>query len=103
MVNNLDGARDRGHKQTDVIIINFAKAFAKVPHRRLLYKLDHYRIRGSSHKWIGSWLSECFQKVVFDGQASDLVPAPSGSVLVYVVQFRPCCEFWRLGPLDLTH
>ena len=40
MVSNLDGARDRGQKQTDVIIMDFAKAFDKVPHRRLLYKLD---------------------------------------------------------------
>ena len=36
MVSNLDGARDRGQKQTDVIIMDFAKAFVKVPHRRLL-------------------------------------------------------------------
>ena len=64
MVSNLDGARDRGQKQTDVIIMDFAKAFDKVPHRRLLYKLDHYGIRGSTHKWISSWLSERSQKVV---------------------------------------
>ena len=38
MVSNLDGARDRGQKQTDVIIMDFAD---KAPHRRLLYKLDH--------------------------------------------------------------
>ena len=85
MVSHLDGARDRGQKQTDVIIIDFAKAFDKVPHRRLLYKLDHYGIRGSTHKWISSWLSERSQKVVLDGQASDPVPvqsgAPKGSVL----------------------
>ena len=56
MVSNLDGARDRGQKQTDVIIMDFAKAFDKVPHRRLLYKFDHYGIRGSTHKWISSWL-----------------------------------------------
>ena len=31
MVSNLDGARDRGQKQTDVIIVDFAKAFDKVP------------------------------------------------------------------------
>ena len=29
-----------------------------VPHRRLLYKLHYYRIRGSIHKWIASWPSE---------------------------------------------
>ena len=57
----------------------------KVPHRRLLYKLDYYGIRGSTHKWITSWLSERFQKVVLDGQASDPVPVlsgvPKGSVI----------------------
>ena len=45
MVSNLDRVRDRGHKQPDVIIMDFPKAFDKVPHRRLLYKLDHYGIR----------------------------------------------------------
>ena len=43
-----------GHKQTDVIVMDFAKAFDKVPHKRLLYKLDFYAIRGSIHKWIDS-------------------------------------------------
>ena len=85
MVSNLDGARDRGQKQTDVIIMGFAKAFDKVPHRRLLYKLGYYGIRGSTHKWISLWLSERSQKVVLDGQASDPVPVlsgvPQGSVL----------------------
>ena len=85
MVSNLDGAQDRGQKQTDVIIMDFAKAFDKVPHRRLLYKLGYYGIRGSTHKWISSWLSERSQKVVLDGQASDPVPVlsgvPQGSVL----------------------
>ena len=51
--------------------MDFAKAFDKVPHRRLLYRLDHYGIRESTHKWIRSWLSERSQKMVLDGQASD--------------------------------
>ena len=50
-----------------------------------MYKLDYYGIRGSTHKWITSWLSGRFQKVVLDGQASDPVPVlsgvPQGSVL----------------------
>ena len=75
----------RGHRQTDVIVMDFAKAFDKVPHKRLLYKLDFYGIRGSTHKWIDSWLSERSQKVVLDGRASDPVPVlsgvPQGSVL----------------------
>ena len=33
---DLDRALNRNHRQTDVIIMYFAKAFDKVPHRRLL-------------------------------------------------------------------
>ena len=78
IVSNLDGAISRGHKQTDLIIMDFAKAFDKVPHRRLLYKLDYYGIRGSTHRWISPWLSSRSQQVVLDGQASDPVPVLSG-------------------------
>ena len=38
IISNLDGAVNRGHKQRDLIIMDFAKAFDKVPHRRLLHK-----------------------------------------------------------------
>ena len=41
---NLDGAHNRRHKQTDLIIMDFAKAFDNVPHRRLAYKLEYYVI-----------------------------------------------------------
>ena len=85
IISNLDGAVNRGHKQTDLIIMDFAKAFDKVPHRRLLHKLEYYGIRGSTHKWINSWLSGRTQQVVLDGQASGPVPVlsvvPQGSVL----------------------
>ena len=84
IVSNLDGAINRGHKQTDLIIMDFAKAFDKVPHRRLLNKLDYYGIRGSTHRWISSWLSSRSQ-LVLDGQMSDpvlvLSGVPQGSVL----------------------
>ena len=40
MISSLDGARDLGHKQTDVIIMDFANAFDKIPHKRVLYKLE---------------------------------------------------------------
>ena len=58
--------------------MDFAKAFDKDPHRRLLHKLDYYGIRGSTHKWISSWLSGRSQQVVLDGQASDPVSVLSG-------------------------
>ena len=85
IISNLDGAVNRGHKQADLIIMDFAKAFDKVLHRRLLHKLDYYGIRGSTHKWINSWLTGHSQQVVLDGQGSDPIPVlsgvPQGSVL----------------------
>ena len=36
---------DKG-EQTDLIIMDFSKAFDSVPHRRLLMKLRYYSIRG---------------------------------------------------------
>ena len=72
--------------------MDFAKVFDKVPHRRILYKLGYYEIRGSTHRWISSWLYSRSQQVVLDGQASDPVPVlsgvPQGSVfgpVLYVV------------------
>ena len=85
IISNLDGAVIRGNKQTDLIIMDFAKAFDKVPYRTLLHKLNYCGIRGSTHKWINSWHSGRTQQVVLDGQASDPVPVlsdvPQGSVL----------------------
>ena len=43
IISNLEGNVNRGHKQTDLIIMDFAKAFDKVPHR-----LEYYGIRGST-------------------------------------------------------
>ena len=78
IISNMNGAMNRRHKQTVVIILEFAKAFDKVQNRRLLHKLDYYGIRGSTHKWISSWLSRRSQQVILDGQASDPVPVSSG-------------------------
>ena len=47
---------DRG-LQTDVLILDFQKAFDMVPHQRLIRKLDFYGIRGTILTWITKWLS----------------------------------------------
>ena len=44
-------AIDRGDS-VDVIYLDFAKAFDKVPHQKLLAKLHGYGIRGKIYKWI---------------------------------------------------
>ena len=38
--------------QTDVVVLDFSKAFDVVPHQRFLHKLDHYGIRGTTLNWI---------------------------------------------------
>jgi hypothetical protein len=46
---------------------NFAKALNKVSHQRLLYKLHHYGIRGSTLNWIESFLNSQKQHVLMEG------------------------------------
>ena len=75
---NLDGAYNRGQKQTGLIIMDFANAFDKKPHRRLACKLEHYSIRNDILQWITAWLSGRTQKVVIDGVCSDPAPVLSG-------------------------
>ena len=65
--------------ETDMIVMDFSKAFDKVPHRILLYKLEWYGIRGGTHDWIKFFLTDRTQRVVLDGTES--LPGPQGSVL----------------------
>ena len=56
--------------QSDVILLDFSKAFDKVDHKLLLHKLDHYGIRGSLLSWLGDFLTNRKQQVVIAGQQS---------------------------------
>ena len=64
--------------QIDLIIMDFSKAFDKVPHRRLNYKLDWYGIRGNTREWIFDFPSGRSQRVVLEGASSDSEPVVSG-------------------------
>ena len=56
--------------ETDVIYLDYAKAFDKVDHRILLQKLHAYGIRGKLYNWIKDFLSNRLQTVVINGKHS---------------------------------
>ena len=67
-----------GKTQTDVVVLNFSKAFDVVPHQRLLHKLDHYGIRGTTLNWIQNFLTNRTRNVVVDGSSSESARVKSG-------------------------
>ena len=71
--------------QTDLILLDFSKAFDKVNHLKLLYKLSTFGITGNTLKWIEAFLIGRSQTVVLEGESSKEVPVtsgvPQGSVL----------------------
>ena len=71
--------------QVDIGILVFSKAFDKVPHSRLIQKLEYYGIRGKPLQWIKSFLSNRSQRVIIEGCYSSSCEVtsgvPQGSVL----------------------
>ena len=64
--------------QVDGILLDFTKAFDRVPFQRLLYKLNYYGLRNKYLAWAESFLCNRFQRVVIDGCTSDYTPVLSG-------------------------
>ena len=68
-----------------MIYLDFSKAFDKVPHKRLLHKIESQGISGNVAAWIGEWLCDLKQQVVLNGKFSRLQDVlsgvPQGSVL----------------------
>ena len=68
---------DQGHA-VDVLYLDFAKAFDKVPHQRLLAKCKGLGLDGRVLEWIRVWLEDRQQRVVLNGEASEWADVVSG-------------------------
>ena len=66
------------HQQVDMAILDLAKAFDKVPHQRLLAKLDHYGINSEVRKWTQSFLGNRKLQVIIEGHSSTSSDVLSG-------------------------
>ena len=84
ITDNIYKALDCG-KDVVMVYLDISKAFDKVWHKGLLYKLQCFGVGGSLLTWIGSYLSNRKQRVVLNGQESSILCSnagvPQGSIL----------------------
>ena len=66
------------------VFVDFQKAFDTVNHEILIWKLNHYGVRGLANSWFASYLSNRNQYVSILGNDSETLPirhgVPQGSV-----------------------
>ena len=82
--NSFCQALDDG-KEVRAVFCDISKAFDRVWHRGLLYKLEAYGIRGNLLRWFKDYLTDRKQKVVLCGATSQTATihagVPQGSIL----------------------
>ena len=80
VAHNVDNKRNY-----DVIFLDFAKAFDKIPHTNLIAKLRRTNLHHSIINWILNWISGRKQRVIVNDGISEWLPVTSGVVQGSVV------------------
>ena len=59
------------NKAVDLVYLDFPKAFDKVPHERLMLKVNAHGMQGDAARWIQSWLAGRRQRVCINQSYSN--------------------------------
>ena len=84
VTDNIYKALDSG-KNVAMVFLDISRAFDRVWHKGLLYKLQCFGVGGVLLKWLSDYMSDHSQKVVLNGQESSTMftnaGVPQGSIL----------------------